>query len=59
MKKIQIKMDEKLINTVKEIAKTKFSYRNFNSYAKAVNVALVEFIETNRKLLKNEVKKDE
>ena len=59
MKKINLKMDEKLVYTVQKIAKNKFSYRNFNSYAKAVNVALVEFIETNKKLLEKEVNNDE
>ena len=49
---ITLKIEEKLLNEVKSIAKNKFPLRNISSYAEATREALIEFANKNRKYIK-------
>lgn len=49
---ITLKIEEKLLDEVKSIAKNKFPLRNISSYAEATREALIEFANKNRKYVK-------
>lgn len=49
---ITLKIEERLLDQVKSIAKNKFPLRNITSYAEATREALIEFVNKNRKYVK-------
>jgi metal-responsive CopG/Arc/MetJ family transcriptional regulator len=49
---VTIKIDRKLANKVRKIAKKKFELRTIKFYSDAITEALIEFVEKNNNLLK-------